>query len=190
MLSRRKGSSKTLSEDELTSDTRKKKGTKKRNCSIICLVICLIIAFIIIYNLPKYIRNRNPHYSLPGKTKTIDTIEAAHDQEIIRTLRYGNIRTIERYGAGLAEKFVCVFETGHQALIKPMEEWHYFERVLPVWDSLKLPEFDNNRVSRAENMYQGWSEVMGFYLDRALGWNKKPPITGRYISNKVNTLKH
>jgi hypothetical protein len=138
-----------------------------------------------LYQLPEMTRNRNPRYTLPGKTREVSTIEGAADSEIIRTLRYGNITTIERYGAGLAEKYICVFDSGHQALIKPMEEWHYFSRILPIWDSSKLPDFDNNRISRAENKFQGWSEVMGFYLDRALGWNKKPPITGRYISNKV-----
>ena len=37
----------------------------------------------------------------------------------------------------------------------------------------------------ASNEYQGWGEVMGFYVDRALGWYKKPPMSGRIVSSKV-----
>jgi len=33
--------------------------------------------------------------------------------------------------------------------------------------------------------YQGWGEIAGFNIDRAIGWNRKPPISGRFISNKV-----
>ena len=39
---------------------------------------------------------------------------------------------------------------------------------------------------RAFNMYQGWSEIVSFHLDRALGWNRKPPLSGRFVSSKVN----
>ncbi len=33
-------------------------------------------------------------------------------------------------------------------------------------------------------MEQGWGELAAFYIDRALRWFKKPPATGRYITNK------
>lgn len=39
-------------------------------------------------------------------------------------------------------------------------------------------------MARSDRRYQGWAEAAAFYLDRIIGFNKKPPITGRIMSNK------
>jgi hypothetical protein len=38
---------------------------------------------------------------------------------------------------------------------------------------------------RLDRQYQGWGEVAGYYLDRALGLYRVPPIVGRYVSSKI-----
>ena len=45
---------------------------------------------------------------------------------------------------------------------------------------------DHRRFSRsAHGDYQALGELGAFYVDRALGWMRKPPTSGRRISNKI-----
>lgn len=39
-------------------------------------------------------------------------------------------------------------------------------------------------VRRTWAVEQGWNELAAFYIDRAMKWFKKPPTTGRFITNK------
>jgi hypothetical protein len=41
------------------------------------------------------------------------------------------------------------------------------------------------RPRRADRRMQGYNEVIAFYVDRVLGFYRKPPIVGRAISSKV-----
>ncbi len=40
-------------------------------------------------------------------------------------------------------------------------------------------------MSRTDTEYQGWGELAGYALDRAMGFYLKPPLTSRAISSKV-----
>jgi len=129
--------------------------------------------------------NRNPNYHLSKQTQLYQIIRPTEDTFFLEKLRLDPIIEIQPYDAGLAEKYICVIQSGYQALIKPMEEFRFFPWQLPVWDAGHLSREENAKIGRASNEYQGWGEVMGFYVDRALNWYKKPPMTGRLISNKV-----
>lgn len=113
-----------------------------------------------------------------------DVTDASQHAEWLQVLREGKIASFESYSPGLSEKYVCVFESGHKAAAKPMERWHFFNRDIPVWDWGLMTRDGQVRVSRAQWEYQGWSEVLGYHLDQVLGWNLKPPVTGRVLSNK------
>lgn len=39
-------------------------------------------------------------------------------------------------------------------------------------------------LERAERKYQAWPEIVAWHLDRLMGFNLKPPITSRIITNK------
>lgn len=172
--------------DLLEKEKKKPNQSRKyRNRVLIALLLIFVIYLLYTFK-PVYIGNRNPRYSLSLHTKHVTYINRDEDERLIDYLRNSKIVQMERYDAGLSDKFICVLESGHQVLIKPMEEWHYLDRIVPVWDAKKLPVEANNNIGRANNEYQGWSEVMGFYLDRALDFYRKPPITGRLITNKVD----
>jgi len=113
-----------------------------------------------------------------------DVTDVSQHEEWLQVLREGKIKRFEVFTSGLSEKYVCVFESGHRAAAKPMEQWHYFARDVPVWDWELMTRERQVRVSRAHWEYQGWSEVLGYHLDQVLGWNLKPPVTGRVLSNK------
>lgn len=114
-----------------------------------------------------------------------DVTDASLHKEWLQVLREGKIARFESYSPGLAEKYVCVFESGHKAAVKPMEQWHFFSRDIPVWDWELMTREGQVRVSRAQWEYQGWSEVVGYHLDQVLGWNLKPPVSGRVLSSKA-----
>ena len=59
----------------------------------------------------------------------------------------------------------------------------------------RLPEKRKGTLARSDRRFQGWAEAAAFYLDRVMGFNKKPPITGRIMTNKEllafeTSLKH
>lgn len=56
--------------------------------------------------------------------------------------------------------------------------------IILIYQLFRLSPKRYNTLSRADRKYQGWAEIAAFYLDRVMGFNKKPPITGRIMTNK------
>ena len=51
-------------------------------------------------------------------------------------MKYGNIvsiRPIRDEVRGLAEKWLVVFESGHEAMVKPVERWSIVEKHWPIY---------------------------------------------------------
>lgn len=159
--------------------------TRRRIQTIVGLLLLLAAIYYVASRLLTRAENRNPNYHLSKQTQLYQIIRPSDDERLIEKLRNDPIIEIQPYDAGLADKYICVIQSGYQALIKPMEEFRFFPWQLPVWDAARLSRRANAQIGRASNEYQGWGEVMGFYVDRALGWYKKPPMTGRLVSNKI-----
>ena len=132
-------------EEKLPKQTR---STRKLIKRVIYIVLILGLSLSFLSYLTWRPENRIRNYTLAKQTEAYSIVDVNVDGQMIHMLRNDEIVQIERYDAGLAEKYICVFESGYQALIKPMEEWHYFERIVPRWDVAKLPRFRNNRLGR------------------------------------------
>ena len=119
---------------------------------IMCVLggcLCILFFIMVVLVVSSRDANRNPSYKLSSRTKSFSNIDVREDEFFLDTLRNGEIIEIEVYDSGLAEKYVCVLDSGYQALIKPVEEWHYFSiGDIPIWDSSKLSRFHNDRLGR------------------------------------------
>jgi hypothetical protein len=58
-----------------------------------------------------------------------------------------------------------------------------FHRV-NLFNGFSLPVRQQKGLKRAEWEFQGWSEIVGYHVDKVLGFHRKPPIVGRKISSK------
>eukprot|EP01095_Lingulamoeba_sp_RSL-Kostka_P009887 TRINITY_DN3458_c0_g1_i3.p1 TRINITY_DN3458_c0_g1~~TRINITY_DN3458_c0_g1_i3.p1 ORF type:complete len:328 (+),score=46.99 TRINITY_DN3458_c0_g1_i3:129-1112(+) len=107
------------------------------------------------------------------------------DEEWVSVLKDGEIIDTVLIGHhGLAHKTVMILEGGFVAMVKPVERnLIYLPRsVYSIWDW----EEDNVRgATRMDRAYQGWGEIAGYYLDRALQMYRKPPIVGRWLDSKL-----
>ena len=103
----------------------------------------------------------------------------------LEVLRHGHIERMDLFTPGLADKWLILFKSGHQAVAKPCESPHHFtSRSLPLLDFFHLDAelaAEAAGMSRAQWHFQGWSEIASFYIDRVVGWHRKPPTTGRLI---------
>lgn len=137
---------------DLDDPKGKLKGNKSKKLYykiLCCIAIVVVLLFVYFIATARY-ENRDPRYTLSKKTKEYVIIDTNQDNGFMHILRNDKIVEIERYDAGLSEKYICVLESGYQVLIKPMEEWHYFSRVVPTWDASKLPKYINNKLGRFE----------------------------------------
>ena len=69
-------------------------------------------------------------------------------------------------------------------MMKLVENIHYTQWPFTLLDWDELSPKRRTTLSRRDRKYQGWSELAAFYLDRVMGFYKKPPITGRVISSQ------
>jgi hypothetical protein len=81
-------------------------------------------------------------------------------------------------------QFVVSLAGGYKAAMKaaldPLEVANHTKRPL-----VALSDVPYQFVTRTGRMNQGVAEIAAFYLDRALGLYRKPPMVGRMVSNKV-----
>jgi len=109
------------------------------------------------------------------------------DKEWIPVLREGNIISVKPLKGevnGLAEKWKVQFENGHVAMVKPVQAWSPLDISWP-YINYTNHRAEGARVRRADRKNQGYNEIVAYYLDRVLGFNRKPPIVGRYLSSKL-----
>lgn len=77
-----------------------------------------------------------------------------------------------------------MLDGGYIAMAKPVQRnplW-YSHGIFPTkqWN-----EDDPGVYRRMDRPYQGWGELCGVAVDRALRWYKKQTVVGRYIPSKV-----
>jgi hypothetical protein len=131
--------------------------------------------------------NNNPNNNKYQSKSNNNNPNNNNMQQWIDVLRHGLIEQMDQFEPGLANKWLILFQSGHQAVAKPFEAAHHFtSRSLPLLDYSKLESATEHNteitgMSRAQWHYQGWSEVASFYFDRAFKWHRKPPTTGRFI---------
>merc|ERR1719197_1731488 len=65
-----------------------------------------------------------------------------------------------------------------------MEPFSWWEKEFAVVNFSDVGEETRGMSRRAWAVEQGWNELAAFYVDRALNWYKKPPASGRVITNK------
>ena len=115
--------------------------------------------------------SRDPHPVLSKKSQSYNTVDSRSHDYFLDLLRNDEIVEIEPYGRGLSEKYICVLESGYQALIKPVEQWHYFPIHIPIWDSSKMPEFNNDMIGRLGIYYSVFLFGMLNFIVLDLIWN-------------------
>merc|ERR1712137_1224093 len=104
----------------------------------------------------------------------------------MNTLAHGKINHVQVWNPyGLSKKFKVVFDDGKMAsgkLMRPFSFWNPAFREVPY----RSADRTHRRFSRsAWGDYQALGEIGAFYVDRALGWMRKPPTSGRRISSHL-----
>jgi len=113
-------------------------------------------------------------------------IDQKFEAEWMETISKGKINHVEVWNPyGLSKKFKVIFEDGKVTsgkLMRPFSLWPQYFHQHTYRDADRI----HKRYSRpAHGDYQALGELGSFYVDRALGWWRKPPTTGRKISNKL-----
>lgn len=189
---------------------------RNNNKLIFLLVLILIVLFTIgfftrqqILKEPKFelesnvkrnpysiIKNKPPHQTpppiatrLPSNLETVKQFNKKTDEEWRNILAKAPIIAIEEFERGLSLKFTVALEYKgkfYKALMKPAIDpghvvngttWDYYD-----YYSVKKPKV--TRTGRSKG--QGSAEILGYYLDRTLSLYRKPPMSGRFVSNQVD----
>jgi hypothetical protein len=122
---------------------------------LIALLLCgMALGSVCLWKGLKQEENRDPRYRLPLQSRFYHSIDPSEDQIVLQSLRVDDIVQIERYGAGLADKYVCVLSSGYQALIKPMEDPRYFfPWHVPLWEARKMSPSQNHKIGRLRSTH-------------------------------------
>lgn len=76
---------------------------------------------------------------------------------------------------GLANKYIFELEGGFVAMAKPLERnvpFYSFD----TFPTRSVADGPPSNPIRLDREYQGWGEIVGYYLDKILGFNRKPII--------------
>jgi len=156
------------------------RGRQQFRCYLLCLKI-LIVLVVIVVSVDLVSTKPDNYHEL----KRVAQVGEAVIGEWMDVLTKGKIRTVNWFHKGLSQKFEIVFETGHVCSGKPiLPEGFLGVQSFPTKDYNSLTSRQQRSIKRAEWEYQGWSEIVAFHVDKILGFYRKPPIVGRYISSK------
>eukprot|EP01095_Lingulamoeba_sp_RSL-Kostka_P011250 TRINITY_DN4225_c0_g2_i1.p1 TRINITY_DN4225_c0_g2~~TRINITY_DN4225_c0_g2_i1.p1 ORF type:complete len:405 (-),score=75.42 TRINITY_DN4225_c0_g2_i1:137-1351(-) len=161
----------------------------KKFCCLLCIFIMIMI-LLYLYSLltaPEPLTERN--YPIPPNPekeiylKDITQMSGKSiDEEWLPILKYDKIAKVKSFHSGLSYKFKVTFSSGYVAMCKLIEPIKYYQST-----NREMNPFDTKRdknLFRADRKYQGWSEVVGYHIDRIFNFYRKPPIVSRIISNK------